>query len=118
MPGPVPVPVSVPRSPDLKCTTHICNHICSHICSHICNHICNHIIAELLVQVRFGAASSQILVGHSHFFRELCRKFRAPHCVLLDAAGEALPVDQLDSKKLSNAGVAKCTLDFGSRCGT
>ena len=34
--------------------------------------------------------------------------------MLLDAAGEALPVDQLDSKKLSNAGVAKCTLDFGS----
>ena len=56
--------------------------------------------------------SSQVLVGHSHYFRELLKHFAAPGCTLADAAGAPLPTDEMGAKKLSNAGVAKCVLDF------
>ena len=69
-------------------------------------------IAELLCQVRFTGANSQVVVGHSHYFRELLKHFAAPHCTLRDANGEPLPTHLMESKKLSNAGVAKCVLDF------
>ena len=66
----------------------------------------------MLEQLRWSTRSSLVLVGHSHYFRELCKKFRAEGCTLHDASGAALPPTDLDSKKLSNAGVAKCTLTF------
>jgi len=71
-------------------------------------------VEELLHQVRFDPAPSQVLVGHSHYFREMFRHFAAPDCTLTDGAGHPLPADQMGSKKLSNAGVARCELDFGS----
>lgn len=69
-------------------------------------------LAELLFQIRFSRAASQALVGHSHFFRELFRHFLAPGCTLRDAAGRTLDVAALASRKLSNAGIARCELDF------
>ena len=69
-------------------------------------------IAELMYQVRFAEPRSQVIVGHSHYFRELFRHFAAPACTLADAAGKVLPVAEMTGKKLSNAGVAKCVLDF------
>ena len=69
-------------------------------------------IAELLYQLRFDTACSQVLVGHSHYFRELFRHFAAGHCTLADGTGQPLPTEEMTSKKLSNAGVAKCVLDF------
>ena len=62
----------------------------------------------------FSTPNSQILVGHSHYFRELFRHFAAPGCTLTDGAGAALPTDDMGSKKLSNAGVARCVCDFGA----
>ena len=69
-------------------------------------------IAEALCQLRFADARSQVLVGHSHYFREIFRHFAAEGCVLKDAAGGALPTEEMRAKKLSNAGVVRCVLDF------
>ena len=61
-----------------------------------------------------------MLVGHSHYFRELHRDFRHPSCTLADASSNnpaappsELDPAELDSKKLSNVGVARCEFDFG-----
>ena len=60
----------------------------------------------------FSPHQSVVLVGHSHYFREMLRHFRAPGCEAFDTAGEAIRTEDLEKKKLSNAGVAKCTLTF------
>lgn len=72
-------------------------------------------IAELLYQVRFCSAASIVLVGHSHYFREAFRRFCVDGCQLTDASGGALDAATLCSKKLSNAGIVKCELDFASQ---
>lgn len=71
-------------------------------------------IAELLSQVRYSNFESQVLVGHSHYFREMFRKFASGSCVLLDAEGKAMEKEEMCAKKLSNAGIAKVVLDFGA----
>ena len=68
--------------------------------------------AHALVQVRFRPEERLVLVGHSHYFRELFRHFCAEGCELVDADGSAAKAELLHSKKLSNCGVAKCELDF------
>jgi|Transcript_6825 hypothetical protein len=62
-------------------------------------------------QVHFNKSTSVVLVGHSHYFREVMRHFRSDDCKL-SSEGESLNAEQLKSKKLSNAGVIKCELDF------
>jgi len=69
-------------------------------------------IDDMLNQVHFNTSKSVVLVGHSHYFREVMRHFRAEACALSDSGGESLDPTQLKSKKLSNAGVIKCELDF------
>ena len=49
-----------------------------------------------------------MLVGHSHYFREALKHFRAASCTLAAADGASMDSAQLDHKKLSNAGVIKC----------
>ena len=63
-------------------------------------------------QVRFAPQRSIVLVGHSHYFRELLRHFRSDQCVALDASGFPIESKDLDAKKLSNAGIARVELDF------
>ena len=58
--------------------------------------------------------SSRLAAGHSHYFRELMRHKCAPGVSLRDAAGAALDTEQLAHTKLTNGGIAKCTLDFGA----
>ena len=55
-----------------------------------------------------------MLVGHSHYFREMVRHFRSEGCVAADAAGAPIDPKDLDAKKLSNAGIARCVLDWGA----
>lgn len=69
-------------------------------------------IAEALHQVRFSDARAQVLVGHSHYFREVFRHFATSECTLKDAAGGVLPNEEMTGKKLSNAGVVRCVLDY------
>ena len=69
-------------------------------------------IQELLAQLRFGSASSVVLVGHSHYFREMVRHFRSEACVALDASGGTIDPAHLDARKLSNAGIARCDFDW------
>jgi len=69
-------------------------------------------IQELLAQVRFCPQPSLVLVGHSHYFRELLRHFRAKECRAVDATGVAIDAKDLESKKLTNAGIARCELDW------
>ena len=66
-------------------------------------------IAELFHQVRFATPASQVLVGHSHWIRELLRANL--HASV--AAAEPAFAKQLRSRKLSNCGVARLDLDFG-----
>ena len=69
---------------------------------------------ELLCQIRFSPHGSLVLVGHSHYFREMCRRCRAPACTIHDAAGSAVDAADLEAKKLSNGGIAKLELDWSS----
>ncbi|KAL1521659.1 hypothetical protein AB1Y20_021316 [Prymnesium parvum] len=69
-------------------------------------------IAEAFAHIRFNSFSSIVIVGHSHYFREALKHFRASSCILSAADGSELNATQLDSKKLSNAGVIRCELDF------
>ncbi|KAL1504451.1 hypothetical protein AB1Y20_010857 [Prymnesium parvum] len=66
-------------------------------------------INELLSQVRFSNDASMVLVGHSHFFRELLRRSIAEECEL---RGCSQSMAELLKKKLSNCGVARLQLDF------
>ena len=65
-------------------------------------------IAEFMRQVRYSADETMVLVGHSHWIRELLRVF------LNESFVERLPglAKQLQSRKLSNCGVACLDLDF------
>lgn len=69
-------------------------------------------IDELLAQVRFSPHESIVLVGHSHYFREVCRRCRAKGCDMTDAAGRAISVSDVEAKKLSNGGIARMELDW------
>jgi len=71
-------------------------------------------IGELLAQVRFCPETSLVLVGHSHYFREMVRHFCAEGCVALDAVGTPIAASDLAAKKLSNAGLARCELDWAA----
>jgi len=71
-------------------------------------------IAELLAQLRFAPQSTIVLVGHSHYFREMLRHFRSPNCKASDATGAPIDGGDLDAKKLSNAGIARCEFDWGA----
>ena len=72
-------------------------------------------IEELVSQVRFSPHSSIVLVGHSHYFREVLRRCRSPAgCTLTDAAGITIDPADADAKKLSNAGIARLDFDFTS----
>ena len=62
--------------------------------------------------MRFAPQRSIVLVGHSHYFREMLRHFRSDECVALDASGFPIEPKDLDTKKLSNAGIARVELDF------
>ena len=66
-------------------------------------------VTELLAQVRFCEARSIVLVGHSHYFRELLRNSCAADCTI---GGSAEPPAALLKKKLSNGGVARLEMDF------
>lgn len=87
-----------------------------------------------------------MLVGHSHYFREMVRlrpraapsdakfdviaidlswvpafalrrqvrHFCAEGCVALDAVGTPIAASDLAAKKLSNAGLARCELDWAA----
>ena len=59
-------------------------------------------------QIQYSAAASIVLVGHSHFFRELLR------ANLSAGVAKSAPelAKELASKKLSNCGVACLELDF------
>ena len=59
------------------------------------------------LQVQFTPHGSVVLVGHSHYFREALKHFRAADCTLAAADGASMDSAQLDHKKLSNAGVIK-----------
>ena len=71
-----------------------------------------HVLArteELLAQLRYCDAGSIVLVGHSHFFRELFRNFM-PATAL--SAARHPSGDDLLQKKLSNGGMAAVDLDW------
>jgi len=69
-------------------------------------------VEDMVEQVRHCPEETIVLVGHSHYFRELLGGFRHESCSLVGADGEAADAADLSSKKLSNAGVAKCEFDF------
>ena len=64
--------------------------------------------------MRYRQETSLILVGHSHFFREMMRHCTTPEVTATDAEGCVLPDGDLHAKKLCNAGIAKCELDFAA----
>ena len=66
--------------------------------------------AELLAQLRYCESTSIVVVGHSHYFRELFRSF-------IDASalqqGSGMPdLQELQKKKLMNCGVAAVDVDW------
>jgi len=63
---------------------------------------------DFMAQVRFGPEESIIIVGHSHYFREIFMEFINPDFA---TAAPGL-VEDLQKKKLVNAGVARVELDF------
>jgi broad specificity phosphatase PhoE len=69
-------------------------------------------IEDMLHQLQFTSAQSIVLVGHSHFFRELLRQFRTEGCSYALNDGSKGDPAELKSKKLSNAGIAKLDIDF------
>lgn len=68
--------------------------------------------AELLSQLRYCEAQSIVLVGHSHYFRELFRQFM-PDAVAMSAAQNPYG-DALRQKKLSNCGIAAVEMDWAA----
>ena len=69
-----------------------------------------HVVArtkELLAQLRYCEARSIVLVGHSHYFRELFRNF-------MPEAAQALAPDLL-KKKLSNCGMVAIDLNWADQ---
>jgi broad specificity phosphatase PhoE len=75
-------------------------------------------LVEMLAQVRFSPAESIVLVGHSHYFRELFRVALADSCAVVDSAGATISQAELEKKKLSNGGIARIELDFSSSAET
>ena len=69
-------------------------------------------IDELLWQVRYAPEEAIVLVGHSHYFREVVRRCRSEGCALTDASGGSISVDDAEAKKLSNGGIARLEFDF------
>ena len=67
-------------------------------------------VTELLCQVRFRPEESIVLVGHSHYFRELL-KLTLDANATLHGASDA--IGALHKKKLSNGGVAKLQVSAG-----
>ena len=65
-------------------------------------------LGDLLDQIKYSPAETVVLVGHSHFFRELLRAQLDPSF----AEREPTLTAQLKSRKLSNCGVARLELDF------
>ena len=65
-------------------------------------------LTATMQQIQYSAAASIVLVGHSHFFRELLR------ANLSAGVAKSAPelAKELTSKKLSNCGVACLELDF------
>ena len=58
--------------------------------------------------MRFCDESSIVLVGHSHYFRELLKNSIAPNCMLAGSDEPEVAWQQaLKKKKLSNGGVAR-----------
>ena len=74
-------------------------------------------IDDALCQLRFSPESSAVIVGHSHYFREMLRAFCADGCALYDAAAATEPkaggMHECCEKKLENAGVAQLDVDWG-----
>ena len=74
-------------------------------------------IDDALCQLRFSPESSAVIVGHSHYFREMLRAFCADGCALYDAAAATEPkeggMQECCEKKLENAGVAQLDVDWG-----
>lgn len=69
-----------------------------------------HVVArtdELLAQLRYCEATSIVLVGHSHYFRELFRNF------MPETAQSAAP--ELLKKKLSNGGMVAVDLNWADQ---
>eukprot|EP00301_Raphidiophrys_heterophryoidea_P013057 c20399_g1_i1.p1 GENE.c20399_g1_i1~~c20399_g1_i1.p1 ORF type:complete len:461 (-),score=136.46 c20399_g1_i1:1402-2784(-) len=62
--------------------------------------------SELMWQLRYMHESHIILVGHSHFFREIMQHFVSPGCVNPELAAK------LKEKVIVNCGVMKLDLDF------
>lgn len=62
---------------------------------------------EFLAQLRFLQQERIVVVGHSHFFRVLLQQHMRS-----DAAVHGATKDELLTKKLTNCGVLKLTLDF------
>ena len=62
-------------------------------------------LGDLMDQLRYAPAESIVLVGHSHFFRELLKS-------QLHESVEPGLASQLRKNKLSNCGVARLELDF------
>ena len=75
-------------------------------------------IDDALCQLRFSPESSAVIVGHSHYFREMLRAFCADGCALYDAAAATEPkaggMQECCEKKLENAGVAQLDVDWGT----
>ena len=74
-------------------------------------------IDDALAQLRFSSESSCVIVGHSHYFREMLRAFCAESCELYH--GEKMEQDVYPggmeaarSMKLENAGVAALEMDW------
>ena len=68
----------------------------------------NQRLGDLLDQIKYAPAETIVLVGHSHFFRELVRDQLSEAFVAREPALAA----KLKSHKLSNCGVARLELDF------
>ena len=66
--------------------------------------------AELLAQLRYCESTSIVVVGHSHYFRELFRSFMDASTV---QQGSGMPdLQDLQQKKLMNCGVAAVDFDW------
>merc|ERR1712166_69993 len=63
---------------------------------------------DMLAQIRFCAEESIIVVGHSHYFREVFKEFIHPD---FDQEASELS-DNLKKLKLMNAGVVKLDVDY------
>lgn len=72
-------------------------------------------VDELISQLQYSPHERIALVGHSHFFRCLLRKLLAPAATLTAPDGQPAEAARLRAAKLSNAGVARCEIEFGPK---